>query len=418
MTRLSEAIRSILADRVVTDQEVMTVLAPIINTDGVPDPTELQPLVDAWRDRGVRFVDSAAPRINRLLEAAGYDLEPPAASVSATAPGRRLAQRSLGAADATFDRLAAVTGNRSERVIVAVGDTGADFRHPHLAGRDDVNRWNFVRNNGDIATGATAHGNGSAALISEGTRRIRVMGMTVMAQGQASFDPLFASIDYAASNGARVISFATTMDTPENAERLRRVLARYPHVLFVLAAGNEMAELTPAVARARGADVTAPNLMVVGAATDDGDIWRGQRLGSNFGAPFVTVAARGVNVRVPHTLASAQAGTNDFLSTGTSLAEPQVANLAAKCMLLSPRMTAADISRLIVETSDLQAAWTGKNRAGGTINDDRAMVVAAVIGMVANGVALDSALRSAEVSAAELPRVRASVIRLMNLRAQ
>ena len=418
MTRLSEAIRSILADRVVTDEEVMTVLAPIINTDGVPEPTELQPLADAWRDRGVRFVDTAAARVNRLLEAAGYQLEPPAASVSATAPGRRLAQRPLGSADSTFDRLARATGQRADQIIVAVGDTGADFRHPYLAGRDAPTRWNFVRNSVDIASGATAHGNASAALVSEGTRRIRVMGMTVMAQGQASFDPLFESIDYAVRNGARVVSFATTMDTPENADRLRRALARYPHVLFVIAAGNEMTELTPAVARARGADVTAPNLMVVGAATDDGDVWRGQRLGSNFGAPFVTIAARGVNVRVPHTLASAEAGTNDFLSTGTSLAEPQVANLAAKCMLLSPRMTANDISRLIVETADLQAAWTGKNRAGGTINEDRAMTVAALIGMVANGAALDSAIASLGVSEAELPRVRASVIRLMNLRVQ
>ncbi|HSI05255.1 MAG TPA: S8 family serine peptidase, partial [Myxococcota bacterium] len=369
MTRLSEAIRSILADRVVTDQEVMTVLAPIINTEGVPDPTELQPLVDAWRDRGVRFVGNAAPLIHRLLEAASYDLERPAANVSATGPGRRLVQPALGAADSTFERLAGITGHRRDTVIVAVGDTGTDFRHPHLSGRewvnpneipgngvdeddpdrrfpDDVNGWDFVRNSGNIAAGVTLHGNGSAMLVSEGTRRIRVMAMTVMAQGLESYDPLFASIDYAVRKGARVISLATTMSTPENAERLRQTLARHPHILFVMAAGNDMVELTPGVARARGADVTAPNLMVVGAASEDGGVWRGQRLGSNTGAPYVTVAARGVNVRVPHTLASSRNGTDDFLSTGTSLAQPQVANLAAKCMLLSPRMTAGDISRL------------------------------------------------------------------------
>ncbi len=441
MTRLSEAIRSILADRVVTDHEVMTVLAPIINTDGVPDPTELQTLADAWQDPRVRFFDSAAPRINRLLEAAGYALEPPAATVSATAPGRRLVQRPLGTPDTIFERLASVTGHRGSSVIVAVGDTGTEFRQPHLAGRewvntgevpgngrdeddpdgrfpDDVNGWNFVRNSGDVAAGATSHGNASAALVSEGTPRIRVMAMTVMAEDLTTFEPLFASVDYAVRKGARVINFSTTMATPENADRLRQLLARYPHVLFVMAAGNDKTELTAAQARRRGADVTAPNLMVVGAATEDGDLWRGQRLGTNYGAPFVTIAARGVNVRVPHTLASSRNGTHDFLSTGTSVAAPQVANLAAKCMLLSPRMTANDVSRLIVETADLQAAWTGRNRAGGTINEDRAMAVAAVIGMVASGMALDRALGAVGVSARELPRVRSSVIRLMNLTVQ
>ncbi len=398
-------------------------LAPIINSEGVPDPTELQPLANAWVDPSVVFEGTAAARVSRVLSAASFVLPPPAATITATRPSAPIVQRSVSARDTTFEQLALITGQRDSRITLAVADTAMDFRHPLLAGnawggQDGASGWDFIRNRALTNDPNAHHGNGSAVLAAQGTDRIRVMGMTVMEQNLRSYDPLFASIDYAVRNGARVINMSLTMQAPEYADRMREVLARYPEVLFVMAAGNQNTNLMGDTARRMGADLQAPNLMVVGAANDQGGIWRTGGSGSNTGVPWVTVAARGVDIRTAKSLAAARQGTPSAPASGTSVAAPQVANLAAKCMMLSPRLTAADVSRVIVETSDLRPEWVGMNRASGTINETRAMTVSAVIGMVASGYGIDQALDMVGTNGAERARIRASVVALMNLRAR
>lgn len=423
MTRLSEAIRAVLADRQVTDAEVMGQLAPIINSEGVADPTELQPLANAWADPSVVFDGVAAARVGRILTAANFTLPPPTATITATRAGAPIRQRDLGTRDATFEQLALIAGQRDTPITVAVADTAMDFRHPLLAnsawvGPDGINGWDFIRNRALSNDMRANHGNGSAVLSAQGTNRIRIMGMTVMADDLNSYDPMFASIDYAIRNGARVINMSFTMQAPEYAERFREVLRQNPTVLFVMASGNQDTNFTGDRARQMGADITAPNLMVVGAANDQGGVWRNSRSGSNTGVPWVTVAARGVDIRTANSLVMARQGTPWLPASGTSVAAPQVANLAAKCMMLSPRLTAADVSRIIVETSDLRAEWVGKNRASGTVNETRAMTVSAVIGMVAQGYDLDRSLDAISSTGEERARIRATVAALMNLRVQ
>ncbi len=349
-------------------------LAPIINSEGVPDPTELQPLANAWVDPSVVFEGTAAARVSRVLSAASFVLPPPAATITATRPSAPIVQRSVSTRDTTFEQLALITGQRDSRITLAVADTAMDFRHPLLAGnawggQDGASGWDFIRNRALTNDPNAHHGNGSAVLAAQGTDRIRVMGMTVMEQNLRSYDPLFASIDYAVRNGARVINMSLTMQAPEYADRMREVLARYPEVLFVMAAGNQNTNLMGDTARRMGADLQAPNLMVVGAANDQGGIWRTGGSGSNTGVPWVTVAARGANVR-----------------TATSLAA------ARMNMPSSP--------------------------ASGTINETRAMTVSAVIGMVASGYGIDQALGMVGTNGAERARIRASVVALMNLRAR
>ena len=425
VTRLSEAIRGVLVDRQVTEAEVRAQLGPIVNEEGVPHPEELQPLLDALRDPRVTFDAAGASLVGRLLTTAGYVLTPPTATISATRTRAPAQMRPLSAPDLVFERLATATGSLRTTIPLAVLDAPIDFRMPQLAGHawvnpneipgngldeddgglypDDINGFNFIRNNGDIGNISEWHGNASTALGVQGTDRIRAIGVTVM--DAPNYEPFFRGLAYAIRKGARVITMSTTMERPENAERFAAIVRQNPRVLFVLAAGNEGLYLDAATARAKGADVQADNLIVVGAATADGGVWRElDGRGSNTSGEYVNVSAYGHEISVPSSLERARLGEREMLASGTSLATPQVANLASKCVLLAPRLWPADIHAIIRETSDLRPQWTGRNRAGGIVNEERAMTVTAVIAMVSDGVPLEQALDRSGVSRAERTR--------------
>lgn len=457
VARVYEAIQRLLADGFVSDAEVTGELEPALAAENA-GAAEVRLLYDAMVGGRFGFDGRAATRVTLALQDRGYLMPPPTArqTYPSTTPsggfGRQaspappsaalspsaatpevLPQSTLTTPDQAFARLALATGRTAGNITVAVADVPVDFRHPAIANSpwvnphevpgngfdeddggqfpDDVNGFDFVRRSGHLADSTQWHGNASAALAVQGTTRIRAMATTVMYA--SNFDPLFNAIDYAVRKGARVINLSTTMATPQSADRLFRLLQEYPDTLFVLAAGNESRHFDNATAVRMGADMKALNLIVVGAANEDGSVWRSATGGSNTGSPWVTVAARGSNVRVPLSYDEALAGLYYGLSEGTSVATPQVANIAAKCLLLSPRLNAADIHNIIVETADRRAEWTGLALAEGTMNAERAMTTAAVIGLMVDGYSLDAALDRVQSAGVERARISTSVARLL-----
>jgi hypothetical protein len=122
---------------------------------------------------------------------------------------------------------------------------------------------------------------------------------------------------------------------------LRAGMLASPQVLFVGAAGNEgksVAQSNPATR------LDVSNFVLVGAVNDAGDLPAFTNVG-----PEVALFAHGW--RIPTRLPG---GVQGF-ATGTSFAAPLVSNTAAKMLVVNPKLSGADLRRLLLATADTNA---------------------------------------------------------------
>jgi subtilisin family serine protease len=122
-------------------------------------------------------------------------------------------------------------------------------------------------------------------------------------------------------------------------EALTKAFASAPDILFVTAAGNsnEDASFVEDVPAA----IVLPNLLTVGAVDKAGDEASFTSYGST-----VKVHANGYQVE------SVIPGGEKLAESGTSMASPQVVNLAAKMLAVNPKLTPGKIIALIRDNAD------------------------------------------------------------------
>jgi subtilisin family serine protease len=120
---------------------------------------------------------------------------------------------------------------------------------------------------------------------------------------------------------------------------LTKAFASAPGILFITAAGNSNEDAS--FAEDIPAGIVLPNLMTVGAVDKAGD----EASFTSYG-PTVAVHANGYQVE------SVIPGGDKLAESGTSMASPQVANLAAKILAVNPKLAPADVIKLIRETAD------------------------------------------------------------------
>lgn len=122
-------------------------------------------------------------------------------------------------------------------------------------------------------------------------------------------------------------------------DALEKAFASAPSILFVTAAGNsnEDASFTEDIP----AGIEAPNLITVGAVDRAGD----EASFTSYG-PTVVVDANGYQVD------SVIPGGEKLAESGTSMASPQVANLAAKMLAVNPKLTPPQLIAIIRRTAD------------------------------------------------------------------
>jgi len=212
---------------------------------------------------------------------------------------------------------AITTGNPS--VLVAVLDTGVDFNHPDLAGQI-AGSMNFVGTGpADDGNGHGTHTAGTVAartddgigVASLGYNSRLLIGKVVADNGLGDLYTVAQGIDWAADNGAKVItmSLGTTSFSQTLEESVESAWNR--GVVVVAAAGNN--GNTVPVYPAACVDCIAV------AATDQFD----RRCSfSTFGS-WVHVAAPGLDIL------STYPGNSYRVLSGTSMAAPHVAALAA-----------------------------------------------------------------------------------------
>jgi len=178
-----------------------------------------------------------------------------------------------------------------------------------------------------------------------------------------------AVVDFFKANGVRVVNMSwggTVKDTERELELCnigktpeeRKAMAREifdifkkglvdayksaPGILFVAAAGNANADST--FEEAIPADIVLPNLLTVGAVDKAGD----EAPFTSYG-PTVKAHANGYQVD------SYLPGGERVPFSGTSMAAPQVAGLAAKMLAVNPKLKPAEIIAIIEKTVDKTA---------------------------------------------------------------
>ncbi|MCB0385711.1 MAG: S8 family serine peptidase, partial [Bdellovibrionales bacterium] len=285
-------------------------------------------------------------------------------------------------------------GKGSQDIVVAVIDTGVDYTHEDLkdnmwknpdeiAGNgkdddgnglvDDVYGWDFV--NGDnepISDDSHFHGSHCAGIVGAvGDNGKGVIGMSptvkIMAlkflggDGSGSTGDAVVAIDYAISKGVKIMS--NSWGSSQGSQSLHDAVKRASDagILFVAAAGNDSQNNDRF--GSYPANYNEINMISV-AATDEND---NMASFSSYGANSVHVGAPGVNIL-------STVNNNSYANlSGTSMATPLVAGLAALLWSERPELNFWDIKAAIMENVDKTPAMQGRVISNGRISALKSM---------------------------------------------
>lgn len=286
---------------------------------------------------------------------------------------------------------------RGSGVLVGIVDTGADLGHPDL-GRfwtnpaevpangvdddrdglvDDVHGYDFANDDADpgddqghgtsvtgvIAAGAQ-NGTGVAGVAPEASV---IQAKALRADGSGSSSAVAAGLRFLASHGARVVNLS--LGGPWRAQSIASAIADHPGTLFVVAAGNDGADVDAAGTGSWPCNEPAPNVLCVAASR------RGETRAafSNWGATSVDLVAPGEGI------ATTARGGGYVSASGTSFSAPMVTGAAALLFSRRPAATAADVRAALLATAAPVADYRGITATGGRLD------VAAALGAIAAG---------------------------------
>ena len=273
-----------------------------------------------------------------------------------------------GKADADVDAVEAWTITTGAGVKVAVLDSGVANDNADINPKV-VARANFT--NGETGDDNYGHGTHVAGIVaaSHNTQGVAgtCPGCTVLDgkvlndSGVGSSSGLASGIDWAVSNGAKVINMSLGVRASRTLETAVNN-AWSKGVVLVAAAGNggNQSKIYPGA---------YPNVIAV-AATDNTDA---KASFSTYGASWVDIAAPGVNVYSTFPNHAFVLGTQNNRSfgydvgNGTSMSSAIVAATAALAFSSHPGATNASVRAAVESTAD-KIAGTGTNWANGRVN--------------------------------------------------
>ena len=283
----------------------------------------------------------------------------------------------------------------SEKVVVAVLDSGVDYTHEDLMKNmwmrpetmspyqdselgtiDDLNGYNAVDSASDPMD-ENGHGTHCAGIIgAEGENNLGIAGVNWKVQimplkfmnagGFGTTKDAIEAINYVidrkkAGVNVRVISasWGSTQYSRALEEAIRKAYEN--DILFVAAAGNSTVNNDRSPHYPSSYNV--PNVVSV-AALDRHDSLASF---SNWGVKSVAVAAPGVDIL------STWLGDAYEEKSGTSMATPVVSGVAALVLSQHPQMSVDDLRKRLLASSDPIVALKGKTVTGGRINAAKAL---------------------------------------------
>lgn len=275
----------------------------------------------------------------------------------------------------------------SSNVVVAVVDTGIDYTHPDLAeniatnsgeipgnGLDDDNNgftddyygYDFI--NGDsnpiddhfhgTHCAGTIGGKGDNARGVAGVAwTVKLLPVKVLdTYGSGTLASVAAGMNYAVKRGVKIMSMSLGTSSYSSTIENAIIAAKNAGVLVVAAAGNSAqdTDLYPNYPSAS----TQPNVLAVAASNSSDTL----AYFSNWGATSVDLAAPGQNIL------STYLGGQYAYASGTSMATPHVAGMAAMLLAVNPSLTYSQIKDLLITSVDPIPSLAGKMVSGGRAN--------------------------------------------------
>jgi len=276
----------------------------------------------------------------------------------------------------------------SSDVIVGVNDSGIDYNHEDLAfnmwrnsnpTQGDIVGYDFLSNDpmpydddemkghGSHAAGIIGAVGGNGIGISGVNQRVSLMALkSFSAYGYGTTESVIAAIGYAMDHGAKIVSnsFASgKKDNPAMIDTIEK--ARAKGVLLFFAAGNSAADDDNDATADYPAGYRIDNIVAV-ASTDSSDR---KASSSNYGATTVLLGAPGANIY------STLPGSKYGWSSGTSMACPFAAGVAALVWAKNPSWDYLQVRRALASSVDLVPDLAGKTISGGRVNVLKALQV-------------------------------------------
>jgi len=286
----------------------------------------------------------------------------------------------------------------SDQVVVAVLDSGVDYSHPDLANNiwarppiimayrdddltpegpvDDVHGFNVVEDNGDPMDD-NGHGTHCAGIIgAEGGNGIGIAGINwsvkimplkfMDAEGIGTTKDAIEAINYVIDRkraGVNVRIISASWGSTARSRALEDVIRKAGEegILFVAAAGNARSD--------NDQNPHYPSSYNLGNVISVAALNRNDALASfsNYGAKSVHIAAPGAEILSTYL-------KNGFEEkSGTSMATPVVAGVAALVIAKNPNISVADLRALLLKSVDSVPALKGKVSSGGRINAAKAV---------------------------------------------
>lgn len=286
-------------------------------------------------------------------------------------------------------------------VVVAVIDTGTDYTHPDLAPRiwknpnevangmdddgngyvDDINGWDFANNDNNpmddnnhgthvSGTIGALFNNGQGVSGVTGPANIKLMPLKFLnSSGSGYISNAVKALDYATAKGAVISnnSWGTTSYSQALADAITRNYQAGR--LFVAASGNNGTNTDSSPYYPQGYNV--PNIVSVAAMTASDSL----SSFSNYGAQSVDLAAPGSLI-----YSTIRGGYANY--SGTSMATPHVAGVAALIWAKNYTLSNLQVKQRLLDSTRKMAYLSGKTVSGGVLNLKNAMVATSVPGSV------------------------------------
>ena len=295
--------------------------------------------------------------------------------------------------------IAKAYNNATAKTIVAVVDTGLDINHGVFKDSnglwinsaeangspgvdddgngyiDDINGYNFIGKNANVMDD-NEHGSHVAGIIlgvgeSITANPIRESRITIMplkfldSTGSGSTSDAISAITYAVNNGAKVINNSWGGSAYSRSLHEAYTYAYNHNVVVVSAAGNDTKNLDTAPTYPAALD-TPSNITV--ASTTDSDNLSSFSNYSSAGLVHLSAPGSSILSAVPaNGLTCSYPGCFKYLS-GTSMAAPFVAGVAALVIREAPQLSAYQVKGLILGAIDYKSNLSGKVQTSGRVN--------------------------------------------------
>jgi subtilisin family serine protease len=282
------------------------------------------------------------------------------------------------------------TGRRKNGPVIAVIDTGIDYKHPELNANmwvnkgeipgdgvdndgngviDDVHGYNAFADNGNPMDDHShgTHCAGTIGAVGNNGRGIaginweaNLMAVKIFDKlGRTSIDAILRGLQYAARMGADITNNSWGDVHPSSA--LKAAFAAMPSAVHFAAAGNERNNNDHRNYYPVGHDL--PNMVGV-AASDRLDR---KPVFSNYGKKTVELAAPGDQIL------STVIGGSYGIYSGTSMACPHAAGVAGLILSEFPDATPAEVRDRLLYNSDPVPGLSASSQSGGRINAFKAL---------------------------------------------